>query len=177
MLSRSKCSLLSVPLCAAVSTPTPVSQQQLLLSPSCPKPAQPRVLSNAQASAGSWGTSLPTTLAPNQGAGQCWAQNYTGPSQLFPDSLVLRSSCRTLACLPPSSGPCLREPHFCIGRWHMLETSPPPTHTHCKESRATAVLVQAGPGVWLTLQLENRRGIGRVPQTLTMSLAYRSTRT
>lgn len=129
MLSRSKCSLLSVPLCAAVSTPTPVSQQQLLLSPSCPKPAQPRVLSNAQASAGSWGTSLPTTLAPNQGAGQCWAQNYTGPSQLFPDSLVLRSSCRTLACLPPSSGPCLREPHFCIGRWHMLETSPT-THTH-----------------------------------------------
>lgn len=130
MLSRSKCSLLSVPLCAAVSTPTPVSQQQLLLSPSCPKPAQPRVLSNAQASAGSWGTSLPTTLAPNQGADQCWAQNYTHPSQLFPDSLVLRSSCRTLACLPLFSGPCLREPHFCIGRWHMLETSPPPTHTH-----------------------------------------------
>lgn len=53
MLSRSKCSLLSVPLCATVPAPTPVSQQQLLQSPSCPKPAQPRVLSNVQASAGS----------------------------------------------------------------------------------------------------------------------------
>lgn len=177
MLSRSKCSLLSAPLCATVPAPTSVSQQQLLQSPSCPKPAQPRVLSNAQASAGSQGTSMPTTLTPNQGAGQCRAQNYTCPSQLLPASVVFRSSCRTLACLPPSSGPCLREPHFCIGRWHMLETSPPPhTHTHCKESRATAVLVQAGPGM-AHLQPENRRGTRRVPQTLTMSLAYLSMRT